>query len=187
MRKKNRNGRPKFTGKENAKFPFHYSRKAKLFGISKKSRFFQDSKGQAQIVMHALTVAFSLVMIWIIVSVMNSLTDEHKQYVAKKEILQTCDILKTGTEKIMVRQDYVPRGTAVLGKIYISMPEKIGGLKYRTSFLNDTMIIETIGTPTVNDTCVMGFNATFRGGTNGGKTEITRLRYNNGTDEISIF
>ncbi|MBI4018100.1 MAG: hypothetical protein HY368_00655 [Candidatus Aenigmarchaeota archaeon] len=143
-------------------------------------------KGQSHILMHAFAVAFSLIMIWIIASSMNSMIDDHREFVGKKEILQVCDIMKTAAEKIMVPQEYVSRSNTTLGSISIAMPEKIGGTNYRTRFVNDTLIIETTGTPTINDTCIMGFNATFRGGTNGGRTSVVYTRYSDGTDEIRV-
>ncbi|MBI2578163.1 MAG: hypothetical protein HYW26_00475 [Candidatus Aenigmarchaeota archaeon] len=154
--------------------------------VQGEKRSFFSRKGQSQLVMHAFAVAFSLIMIWIIVSTMNSLIDENKKFVGKKEILQTCDIMKTSVEKLMIPREYVSRTNTTLGRIIVSMPEKIGGLKYRTRFANDTLLVETLGTPYINDTCVMGFNATFRGGTSGGKSEISYVRYDNGTDEVSV-
>lgn len=136
--------------------------------------------------MHAFAVAFSLMLVWIIITTMNTLVDQHREFVGKKEIVQVCDIMKTSVEKIMIPQDYVSRTNTTLGRLFVAMPEKVGGLKYRTRFSGDQLVIETLGTPFVNDTCVLGFNATFRGGTPGGRTEIIYFRYSNGTDEVNV-
>jgi len=155
-------------------------------GTERETASFCSRKGQSQLLLHAIAVGFSLIVILLIVTVMNSIVEDHQEFVGKKEILQSCDIMKTSVEKIMLQQEYTSPTNTTLGRIFVAMPERIGGAGYRTRFANDSLIIETFGSPLLNDTCILGFNASFKGSTKGGTTRITLTRYANGTDEITV-
>lgn len=141
-------------------------------------------KGQSPLISHTMMILFSIFLVLVIVTTLNSIRTEYEDFVAKNEILQVCALVKSSVEKLYWPQSYIPQTDTVMGSITMNLPKEIARVEYNARFSNRTLKVETIEQPKVNDTCEMGFDITFSGRTSGGRTRIKWTRYSNGTDAI---
>ncbi|MDI6720992.1 MAG: hypothetical protein QMD85_01285, partial [Candidatus Aenigmarchaeota archaeon] len=83
--------------------------------------------------------------------------------------------------------DNIPgRYNDTMGTIKIRMPEKIGDTKYRASFFNTSVRVETFFDSPQNVTCAIGFSAAYSGLSTGGSTRISLYQYANGSKLIEM-
>lgn len=123
-------------------------------------------KGQMPLLSHTITVGFSMILILLVVMTLNSVKGDYQSFIASNEMKEVCTILKNGIEKIYRPTDH--RLNATMGRIFIDLPERIADMRYRVRFLNSSLLIET----NINHTCVVGFNVTYSGSIDGGRTVI---------------
>ncbi len=145
-----------------------------------------ESKGQVPFLSHTMMVAFSVVLIVLIVTTLNSVKIDYQEFVGKEEIIQVCVSIKSAIEKIYVPTGYTSLTNETMGSIVIDLPERIADVNYRMKFVNKTLMIETLAEPTLNQSCTIGFNASFEGSSRGGRTRLSWIRYTNITDVIQM-
>jgi hypothetical protein len=133
-----------------------------------------------------MMILFSIFLILIVVTTLNTLKTDYEDFVAKNEMLQVCAMIKSSVEKLYWPQSYIPQTNTVMGSITINLPREIARVEYNARFSNRTLVVTTIEQPKVNDTCEMGFDISFSGRTSGGRTKIKWTRYSNGTDMITM-
>lgn len=141
--------------------------------------------GQDPMLSHSITVAFSVILIIVVVGSLSTLKQDYQEFIGRTEISQVCGIVKSSVEKIYFQDGYASPNNFTKGKAYLELPEKIADLNYRMRFIGNNLSIETLGL-SLNDTCKMGFNATYKGSSNGGRTLINYTRYDNGNEIISM-
>ncbi len=145
-----------------------------------------SSRGQNPLLSHTIMMAFSLLMIIVIVSLLTSLRDDYSGFIGKNEISEVCLIVKGGIERIVTEDSYTPQTNTTKGRIFARLPDRIADQNYRARFANSSLYIETLSQPRINDTCRMGFNMTYTGFTSGGMTEINYTLRNDATKIISM-
>ena len=143
-------------------------------------------KGQAPLLSHTITIAFSVILIIAIVTTLNIIKADYQNFVGKEEILQVCLTVKSAVEQIYWPTTYQLNDNITLGSVSVDLPDRIADLNYRMRFQNNSLQIETIQLLEINQTCKIGFNASFSGSSNGGKTKFIWTRYTNGTDIITM-
>ena len=144
------------------------------------------SKGQSPMLSHTLSMAFSLLLIVIIISVLISLHDDYSNFIGKSEISQVCLLIKGGIENIIVEDRYNSLINTSKGKIFLRLPDKIADQNYRIRFVNNSISVETLSRPRLNDTCKPGANLTYLGSTSGGRTEINYTLRDDATKIIAM-
>lgn len=155
-------------------------------GMRLGDRRYGSSKGQAPLLSHTITIAFSIVLIIMVVTTLNIVKADYQNFIGREEILQTCLAVKSAIEQIYWPSEYQPNNNITMGSIEIDLPKRIADVNYRMRFQNNTLEIEAIHTLDLNQTCKIGFNASFIGSSNGGKTRITWTRYTNNTNVIEM-
>lgn len=143
-------------------------------------------KAQSPIVSHTLVIMLSIVLLILVITTLNSLRKEYQEFVGENEIKQICGIVRNGIEKIYWPEDYVSPTNTTMGEIVVGLPNKIAERNYRARFVNESLFIESIGEPTINYSCKIGFEVTLNGRTAGGRTEIKWTRLSNGNDVITM-
>ncbi|MBI2971406.1 MAG: hypothetical protein HYY37_03255 [Candidatus Aenigmarchaeota archaeon] len=124
-----------------------------------------------------------MVLVGAIVSSLNTVRSDFRSFIGTHEIENTCELIKSGIEKLYTGERY-NSSVNITSRVFVSLPERIGDMNYRARFVNDSAIIEAFGPPSINDTCRIGFNITYRGSTSGGRTEINYTRFSEGIDLI---
>ena len=126
------------------------------------------------LISHALIISFSILLILVVVTSLNTIRGDYKDFIGNIESKQVCGIIKEGIEKI-----YSPYKSFTLleinytayGSIVLSLPEKIADARYRARLANDSIIVELIGEE-INHTCASGFGLNMSGTSPGGMTRI---------------
>lgn len=154
-------------------------------GISR-NIFHNGVKGQSPLLSHTIAIAFLLLLVIIVVSVLNTLHDDYSNFIGKNEISQVCLLIKGDVEKVFAEDAYISPTNTTKGKVFVQLPERIANQNYRVRFVNSSLAIETLSQPRVNDTCKPGFNMTYIGSTSGGRTEINFTLRDSGDKIISI-
>ena len=142
-------------------------------------------KGINPLVSHTMTIIFSVLLIVVVITAMNSITEENKKFVAENEMSVVCNTLKTAIEELNLENNYVSASNYTSTST-VDLPKKIGGFNYRTSFSSNTLKIETISSPTVNQTCKIGFSLNYTGSTNGGKTRLDLTNKDDGSKDLAV-
>jgi hypothetical protein len=140
-------------------------------------------KGQSILITHAILIAFSIFLIFVVVSTFVKLRDDFQDFTAESEINQLCFIVRNGVEKIIPFYDYRSPTNSTQAVLDLNLPVRLAGLPYRMNFVGKAVNIETL-TGFFNTTCKVGFNVTYRGFTAGGRTLLTYTY--NGTDNVEV-
>lgn len=143
------------------------------------------SRGQNPLLSHTIAIGFSLFLIVLVITTLNSLRDNYQDFIGKNEISQVCSILKGSVEKIYVDDGYTSPVNTTKGRIVAALPQRIADLNYRVRLINNSFFVETSG-PRINATCRIGFNLTYNGSTNGGMTELIYTEKDNGQKWVSV-
>ena len=138
-----------------------------LFSYKKKGLL----KGQSPLLSHALVVMFSIMLVLVAVTAMNSIRNDYQDFVGTIEAQQVCGIIKGSIEKIYQPTDYAVQINQTYGKVVLDLPERIADSRYRVKLFNDSIRVEMLGSQ-INETCRTGFNITMSGTASGGKTAI---------------
>lgn len=152
----------------------------------KLSRASGKSSGQNPLLSHTIAIAFLLLLIIIIISVLTTLRDDYSNFIGKNEISQVCLLLKGSIEKVFTEDGYTSPTNTTKGRLFLRLPERIADQNYRIRFVNNSISVETLSQPRINDTCVPGFNLTYLGFTSGGMTELNFTLRDNGNGIIAI-
>lgn len=140
-------------------------------------------KGASTFLTSIIFIGFSLFLILVVVNIVNSLTDEYRNYITDGELEQLCFTIRSAIEKIYGTTDYMSQTNTTYGKIILNLPEKVGGARYLAQFSGTNIFIEALnGEKKLK--CRTGFNLTYSGSTTGGLTEIKYMYYTNGTKTI---
>ena len=141
-------------------------------------------KGINPITSHTMAIMFSIVLIIVVVTALNSIVEENRKFVAQNEVSIVCNTLKSSIEELYVA-DYTSTST-YSSTAYVNLPEKAGGFNYRAYFLNSSIKVETTAQPSANYTCKVGFDLNYTGSTNGGKTRLDFTIRNDGTKIVEM-
>ncbi len=141
-------------------------------------------KGQSILLTHAILVSFAIFLVFAVFTGLTTLRTDFENFVADKEIKQSCLLVRGGIEKIYVNTDYRSNDNVTAGSIVLQMPERLAGASYRLSFDNNSIVID--GRPLFNTTCKTGFNLSYKGSSTGGLVQMKYVRYGNGTDAIEM-
>ena len=131
-------------------------------------------------------IAFTMMVILIIITTLNSLRVDYQEFIGGYEIQEVCAVVKGGIEKIYRIENYVSQTNTTMGEIILELPKRIANVNYQARFVNSSLEIKTIGEPFLNDTCSIGFDVNLNGRTTGSTTRIKWTRYANGTDVIEM-
>ncbi len=131
-----------------------------------------NSKGQSPLLSHTIMLAFSLLLVLVIISMLTAIRDDYSNFIGKNEIAEVCLILKGGIEKMMTDDSYVSPTNTTKGRLFMRFPARIADQNYRMRFANNSVFVETLAQPRINDTCRLGHNASYTGSTAGGITEV---------------
>lgn len=142
--------------------------------------------GQNPLLSHTIAIAFSLLLVLIVVSVLTTLRDDYSKFIGRNEISQVCLLLKGDIEKIVSDDRYISPTNTTKGKIFVRLPDRIADQAYRIRFVNSSLAIETLSQPRINDTCKPGFNLSYVVSASGGRTEVNYTLLDNGTKVIGI-
>ena len=142
-------------------------------------------KGQSVLVSHAVLVALSLFLIYVVITTFTSIRDDYQKFVGGTEIKELCFVMKGAIERVYAQSDYNFSTNTNLGSLQVRLPDRITDIKYKASFFNKSILIESLARE-FNDTCKIGFAAGYNGSTSGGLTRFSYLRYTNGTNVIEM-
>jgi hypothetical protein len=142
-------------------------------------------KGLNPLVGHTMTILFSILLIVVVITALNSITQENQKFLGENEMIVVCSTIRSAVEELNLNGDYVSLTDYTSTKT-INLPERVAGFNYKASFVNSTLKIETQSTPSFNQTCGMGFNMTYRGSSNGGKTRIDLTSKTDGSREVVL-
>jgi hypothetical protein len=140
-------------------------------------------KGQNPLLSHVFATAFLVILVIGIIQITNSLRSEYQDFISDQEVQQVCSIMKSSVTKLNRNNNYLSLNQTLKGRIYIDMPEKIAGETYRIRFMENNASVET---PTSNTTCTIGYNATYRGTTTGGRIVIEWKEFPVGETVIEV-
>lgn len=143
-------------------------------------------KGQNPLLSHTIAIAFSLLLVLIVISALTTMRDDYSKFIGRNEISQVCLLLKGDIEKIVSDDRYISPTNTTKGKIFVRLPDRIADQAYRVRFVNNSLSIETLSQPRINDTCKPGFNLSYKVSASGGRTEINYTLLDNGTKVIGI-
>ncbi len=141
-------------------------------------------KGQSSIIGHTIAFGLSMSLVIVLVVALASIQNDYREFAVKNEIGKICGMVKGGVEKIYWPGEYASQGNVTMGKIIITLPEKIGGMNYRARMENTSLFVDVIS-PGINMTCELGFNASFTGRSDGGRTLIKWMILD-GSNRIAI-
>ena len=142
-------------------------------------------KGQTPLISHAILVALSLFLIYVVVMTFTSIRTDYQEFVGGLEIKELCFVMRGAIDKVYTQSDYNFSTNTNLGSIQARLSDRITDIKYKASFFNKSILIESQGRE-FNDTCKIGFSANYNGSTSGGLTRFSYLRYTNGTNVIEM-
>lgn len=141
--------------------------------------------GQAPIISHAIIVGFTIFLVYVVITTFTSLRDDYQKFVGGLEVKELCFVMKGSVEKVYTPADYNLSVNALLGQVEVRLPDRLTDLKYNAKFFNRTILIESPGAE-FNDTCKVGFMASYNGSTSGGLTRFSYIRLTNGTNVIEM-
>ncbi|MBI5347016.1 MAG: hypothetical protein HZB66_00200 [Candidatus Aenigmarchaeota archaeon] len=130
-------------------------------------------KGQSSLIGHTIAFALSIGLISALVVALSSVQTNYREFTIDHEIGNVCNMVKNSVEKIYWPSSYMPINTT-MGRIVIELPEKIGDIGYEARFDNTSLKVE-MNELAINRSCEMGFNISFSGRTDGGRTVIKWL------------
>ncbi|HIG97703.1 MAG TPA: hypothetical protein HA230_05165 [Candidatus Aenigmarchaeota archaeon] len=143
------------------------------------------SLGQAELVSHAILVGFSMFLIFVIITTFTNVKEDYQIFVGGSEIKEMCFVMRGAIEKVYNPTDYNFTTNTMLGSMQTRLPDRITDIRYRATFFNKSIIIESPGIE-FNDTCKIGFTADYNGSTSGGLTRFSYTKFTNGTDVIEM-
>jgi len=142
-------------------------------------------KGQSPLVWHSIAIAISLTVVMIIIGSLNTVRYDFENFVIDEEVVQVCQIVRSGVERLYSPSGYSSPENSEMGRIILSLPDRIGSVNYRATFVNTSLYVALSGRDK-NHTCLMGFNITFAGSSAGGETDLVWSRSSSGADAVSI-
>ena len=131
-----------------------------------------------------MAIMFSILLIVVVVTALNSIVEENRKFIAQNEVSVICNTLKSSIEELNVA-DYAS-ASSYTSTAFVNLPQKAGGFNYRVSFVDSSIKVETTSQPLANYTCKIGFNLTYTGSTNGGKTRIDFTVNNDGSKTVEL-
>ncbi len=150
--------------------------------ISKTKR---TGKGQSILLSHAILVGFSIFLVYAITTTFVTIKNDYQKSIGGDDIKQLCFVVQGAVNKIYSETVYNVTGDTVMGVIDVKMPLRIAGMNYRTKFVNQSVVIESLDAK-INETCKMGINAVYNGTTSGGLTRFYYTKQQNGQDRIEM-
>ena len=142
-------------------------------------------KSGQMLLSHTIFFLFSIAMILAIVVAFGTIRKDAQDFVGNNEMQQVCAIIRTAVDKLYLPGEYASPSNATMGRITVSLPERVGDASYRARFVDTSIVIET-SEPKLNRTCETGFNANFTGSTSGGRTQFEWTRYSTGSNVITM-
>src|SRR3989338_1906295 len=112
-----------------------------LFSYKKKGLL----KGQSPLLSHALVVMFSIMLVLVAVTAMNSIWYDYQDFVGTIEAQQVCGIIKGSIEKVYQTSDYAVLTIQTFGKIDQELQERIADSRNRAKLFNDSILVEMLG------------------------------------------
>lgn len=143
------------------------------------------SRGQAELVSHAVLVGISLFLVYSVITTLADIRDDYQKYVGGLEVKELCFVMRGAIEKVYAPADYNVSTNTTLGSVMARLPERITDVKYSATFFNRSILIRSSG-PQFNETCKIGFGAGYNGSTSGGLTRFSYMRSSNGTNVIEM-
>ena len=131
-------------------------------------------KGQA--LTHALVTGFGVVIIIILIVVLTNSASQYKTYVAESELGNVCLLVASAVEDIQPLSSYRSATPTLLAVVRLELPDRIGSVPYRVSFIDGNVTVETQDNPKRRASCAAGFGQELRGSSNGGLTEVRLVR-----------
>jgi len=141
-------------------------------------------KGINPITSHTMAIMFSILLIIVVVTALNSIIEENRKFISQNEVIVICNTLRSSIEELNVA-DY-SSSNSYTSTAFVNLPEKAGGFNYRVSFENSSIKVETTSQPLANHTCKVGFNLTYTGSSNGGKTRVDLTINNDGSKTVEL-
>ncbi|MEK6888411.1 MAG: hypothetical protein AABX14_05705 [Candidatus Aenigmatarchaeota archaeon] len=143
------------------------------------------SKGQAELVSHAILVGFSMFLVFVIITTFTDVKKDYQTFVGGSEIQEMCFVMRGAIEKIYNPTDYNLSTNTLMGSMQTRLPDRITDIRYRATFFNKSIIIESFGAE-FNNTCKIGFDANYNGSASGGLTRFSYTKFTNGTGVIEM-
>jgi len=142
-------------------------------------------KGQSVIVTHSLLVLFATLFLIIIVTTLNSIREDYRDFTLNLTVKDICSVVKASVEELHapIPAELEVNTEQSMGSVTLDLPQKIGGVKYRIRFGNRTILVKTESG--FSYACYTSVNSTLAGRSAGGRTRISWI-YGNGTDKILI-
>jgi|SRR3989344_2673467 len=141
-------------------------------------------KGINPITSHTMAIMFSILLIVVVVTALNSIVEENRKFASQNEVIVICNTLRSSIEELNTA-DY-PSATSYTSTAFVNLPEKAGGFNYRAYFADSSIKVETTSQPSANYTCKVGFNISYTGSSNGGKTRIDFTVRNDGSKIVEL-
>jgi len=142
-------------------------------------------KGQSVIVTHSLLVLFATIFLIIIVTTLNSIREDYRDFTLNLTVKDICSVVKASIEELRtpIPAELEVNTEQSMGSVMLDLPQKIGGTKYRIRFENEMIVIKTESG--FSYTCYTSVNSTLSGRSAGGRTKIYWM-YGNGINKILI-
>ncbi len=132
-------------------------------------------KGQSELLAHTLMIAFTIILVLVVLNSINGIKRDYKTFIGKLEVNETCYQIKNAVLMLESNDNFDQQINETVGQIDMMLPEKIGGSYYRGKMVNRKFVISLFTGETYN--CTIGFNVT--GQTPGGLTYLKRKIYEN--------
>ncbi len=139
-------------------------------------------KGQNPLLSHVFAIGLSLAIVGVVIYVTSSLNEQYTTFVAEQEVSQVCSIIRSAAGK-MTTSEYLSLNDTMISKIIVNLPDKIANEPYRVRFIGKNASIET---QSANTTCVLGYNATYRGSVSGGRASISWIADKSGASIVEL-
>jgi hypothetical protein len=142
-------------------------------------------KGQSVVVTHSLLILFATLLLIIVVTTLNSIKEDYRDFVLNLTAKDICNLVKTSIEELRtsIPTELEVKTEQNMGSIILDLPSKIGNTKYRIRLENETILIKTESG--FSYTCYTSVNSTLSGRSTGDRTKIYWV-YGSGTNKISI-
>ncbi|MBI4014988.1 MAG: hypothetical protein HY365_03460 [Candidatus Aenigmarchaeota archaeon] len=138
--------------------------------------------GQNPLLSHVFAIGLSLAIIGVVIYVTSSLNEQYTTFVAEQEVSQVCSIIRSAAGKTTAGE-HLSLNDTIIAKITVNLPAKIANEPYRVRFIGKNASIETLS---ANVTCVLGYNATYRGSVPGGRASVSWTADKNGASIVEL-
>ncbi len=143
-------------------------------------------KAQSSLVAHTILVAFSMILIIVILNSLSSIKEEYQDFIGSIEIKEVCHRISSAIDKIYDEPSYWSLTNESMCSIDLALPDRVANINYLVDFNGSDVYVRTTEKPLLNYTCATGYNLTFSGSTTGGMTKISRIDYSNGSTAILL-